>query len=199
MNQKLIATRDFRISFPSTKRAVARVVFLSLLLASAPDWTSLTANATAREWKPGLSNNQWSNPNNWDPAGIPQNGDALVFNGNGLISPDGMMVNDLVSLTVSSLTFGTQNAGGEVDWNLSGNTLIVSQGIYLANDNGTDVYIHCGLILAQNVAFSVSFYSTEDLHVTGPIDLNGHTLSLTPESDTSVELSGVVSGVTRAR
>ena len=54
---------------------------------------------TERNWT-GANSANWSDPNNWSPIGVPQNGDELVF---GYVDDSNKsMVNDLTGLISST-------------------------------------------------------------------------------------------------
>ena len=57
-------------------------------------------NVVSRSWT-GAVNGNWSNPNNWSPAGVPQNGESLYFRDDSNSS----MVNDLTGLVIDGMVF----------------------------------------------------------------------------------------------
>jgi autotransporter-associated beta strand protein len=166
-------------------KTILRTIRLALTLAM----ITLPAHAATNVWRGGILSTAWSEPNNWDPAVLPQDGATLIFPG-GLLGTGGIMVNDLTNLIVSALIFD----GGQAIYELQGNTLIISRGIFLTDQNDADVRIQCGLVLTQNIAMRVSYYSSGDPHISGPIELNGRMLTASPEKGASVTLSGVISG-----
>jgi autotransporter-associated beta strand protein len=82
--QDLMRTEHRRMTFIQ--------LFLICLLATSEAW------AITRTWS-GASGN-WSDPAQWSPNGVPQNGDDLVFNN----SPGASLNNDITGLSVRSLT-----------------------------------------------------------------------------------------------
>jgi hypothetical protein len=94
-----LKTRHHQSRILNTPATSALVAFGACWVLS---WSALPASAATRNWK-GNDSGYWSNPNNWDPVGVPQPGDDLQF---GHVSDsNGSMVNDLPNLTVSSLDF----------------------------------------------------------------------------------------------
>ena len=67
--------------------------------------------AASRTWI-GSQDNLWSNPNNWNPAGVPQDNEQLVFGQDGQNRKQ--MINDLSSLVVGGVTVqqGSYSIGG---------------------------------------------------------------------------------------
>src|ERR1043166_3552008 len=127
-------------------RALAKIVLLGLLLVGAAPWLAQPLHAAVRSWTGSLDNNLWSNPNNWDPVGIPQANDDLGFYGGDVFHISS--VNDLVDLAVSSVSFS------EHDHELSGNPITItstSASLYNGHDvvTGNPSYttiINCPLI-----------------------------------------------------
>lgn len=125
----------------------------------------------------------WSDPNNWSPQGVPQNGDNLQFID--IFSSDLHMLNDLTNLTVSSLYFGIADIG-DAEVHLYGYPLGISAGVYNVYHWECQVYIHCDLQLAGTATFitgntqeSADFFGEDTtMHFLGLIDLNGHNLTL---------------------
>jgi len=88
---------------------------LCALLLTASGAGVLTGHgATLREWT-GSASGFWSNPNNWDPVGVPEEGDTLFF----LVGSNTSMINDLPDLKLTGLTFDSHN------YTLAGNPLTV--------------------------------------------------------------------------
>ena len=169
---------------------LTKLDLLRLLLVSVLGWLATPECAVARSWTGDGETNVvklWSNPANWTPQGVPQNGEDLWFGGT--LSPDLLMVNDLPNLTVRSLRFAMEDIG-DVAGHLYGNTLGISQGIFNTNYFECQVYIHCGVRLTGNATFVTgnpdynSFFGEDvTMHISGPIDLNGHNLVLFADSD----------------
>src|SRR5688572_26486195 len=100
---------------PKTAPIIPVAILTSVLLVLA-----MPVGAATRTWQGETE--LWSNPDNWFPNGVPQNGDFLTF---GDVSPFGetSMNNDMPNLTVNTMTF---TAGGYL---LRGQPLTFIQGI----------------------------------------------------------------------
>ena len=131
------------------------------------------AFATNRFWTGSVSAN-WSEPNNWNPVGTPQNGDSLYFDANSHTAT----VNDVINLSVNTLYF-LQNT----DFSVSGNTIKLSQ-LDLQPTGSATVTINCALIFpasgsifaAANVPLTSDNVGT--LHLNGSITVNSGPLIL---------------------
>lgn len=168
-------------------------------------WLVLAAGlgaAAEREWTGQGGNRLWSNPGNWSPAGVPQNGEALTFPG--CVFCGGTVENDLPGLIVGSLYFRT-------DYTLNGNALTLMD--YIAIGNGTTtaaVTLNLPIILGADCGFHVSWGDgvlddRNNLYVNGPVNLNGHDLEISASSSliddpifgrstSDAEISGAISG-----
>jgi fibronectin-binding autotransporter adhesin len=146
------------------------------------------ADAAERRWvSGGVISSAWSDPDNWDPEGAPQDGDDLRFAGLGGAAM--IMINDLTGLRVNNLWFDSG------PWQLTGNPLRVSRSI--ANGGSGLVQIHCDIRLEAAVLFSAfSLFPdySADMRLTGAIDLNGHLLTLIARNHTTLDLAGPISG-----
>lgn len=156
-------------------------------------WLAFPVAAIQRDWvAKGPATAAWSNPNNWSPIGTPQDGDELRFDFESFPIPSATtMVNDLSGLSVQQLTFPSGS------WQLSGNDLGVRSTI--GNSGDGFVEINCAIRLEGVGSSTFSALSTlpsdtSDLRLTGPIDLNGHTLALVARSGATLELAGSISG-----
>src|ERR1700733_7069019 len=89
----------------------------------------------------GADSPNWSDPNNWNPAGVPQNGESLYFAGG---DSNDSMVNDLENLSVYTLTFSAN------DYQIDGNPIAIDNGIYnsgfIDEDGSETLTINCPLI-----------------------------------------------------
>jgi hypothetical protein len=153
-------------------------------------------SAETRYWT-GTAGPQWSNPSNWDPAGTPENGDLLHFEGG--LAPI-TMINDIVNLQVRGLQF----FGGTYE--VSGNTITLSPGgtgdwALLLYEERCVVTINCSLVLGGQSEVEVYPEVGADslLRVNADINLNGHALILKswPVEGGSgiIEMAGSISGV----
>ena len=166
-----------------------------VLMLSGTTWPS---HAALKTWHGGaivlgdpLSGARFSLPQNWEPDGVPQNGDDLRAEigdlpGDGVIP----MFNDLTNLAVRSLFFSSR-ASTRKDIEMFGNTLGVTDTIHCGP--AVDVYVRCGLRLKDMARISLEGGGI-NVYVRGDIDLNGHDLEVVLQSQGAVELSGVISG-----
>jgi len=115
------------------------------------------AFAATRTWTGAVSAN-WSDPNNWSPAGVPAAADALSF-GSGAART--VMVNDLPSGT----NFGPMSFSAP--FSLSGNALTLTGSI-----GGN------GLSCSANLKVGASPLTIAGNAFTGAIDVNGAALTL---------------------
>jgi len=154
--------------------------------------TTLASHGASKEWRGTVFNSRWSEPDNWDPRGAPQDGDDLNFEASGFPNPQfPLMTNDLTGLVVQNLAFPSGS------WQLRGNELGVRGAI--GNSGDGLVQINCAIRLEGVGASSFSALSTlpsdtSDLRLTGPINLNGHTLVLVARSGATLDLAGPISG-----
>ena len=157
------------------------------------------AFAIERHWT-GSDNGFWSDQNNWNPVGIPQNGDSLTFDGNSHTT----MTNNLVNLTLNGLAFPTST-----DYQLSGNSLTITVGLVNNTDGSSTVTINCPLVLGAGCAVNASggFATFTDdvgnLHLNGDITISGGVVSMgafaeqtgpTASSIGHLYVSGTISG-----
>ncbi len=152
---------------------------LAALIAYSP-----RAFAISRFWLGGSGS--WSNPANWSPAGIPANGDDLLF-GQG---QPGDVTNDLSGLSLQSLSINF-SGGGFALW---GQDLTVTY--LLQSFAGADAINIDHLILGGDV-----FIHTDDGNGTGgPLTLNcftvlnGHNLSVSSAGAATVTFQAPING-----
>src|SRR5882672_2712363 len=162
-------------------------LFLSILVVSALG--TLPSQAASKSWQGGPFSPQWSNPENWDPPGAPQDGDELNFGSGSFVTQT--MVNDLPNLIVQSLEFPSGN------WRLDGNELGLRRIISISGDGLVE--INCairgeGLATILFQALSTLPSDSSDLRLNGAINLNGHSLVIVARSDATVDLTGTISG-----
>jgi len=168
--------------------------------------------ATSRDWT-GAHSANWSDPNNWSPAGIPTNGDLLTF-GN-VSDSNRSMVNDVANLVVYGLYFG--NNSYVLDGNSLTLTVLDNTESYLGADRSSSpsetVDINCPLVFVVDPYSGIApsaqtggapgrvTQSTLYLHLNGPITTEGNLLlqalsdnSLSGGGNGQLYVSGVVSG-----
>src|SRR5436190_12217535 len=110
-----------------------------LSLATVPAARSATTTWTGAE-----PSGYWSAPANWFPAGVPVNGDDLVFPG-GLPPGDMVSTNDLTDSFFRSITFN--GAGGHT---IRGNPITLTNRAPVITCSRTNV-IACDLVLSATV------------------------------------------------
>jgi autotransporter-associated beta strand protein len=176
----------------TTRRKLLLVITLTI------GWMTLPSDAALKTWHGGtivfgdpLAGTRFSVPQNWEPPGVPQNGDDLRATIGDLPGDEAIpMLNDLTNLTLRSLFFSSQ-ASTRKDIELLGNTLGVTDTIHCGP--AVDVYIRCGLRLEDLTRLSLEGFGI-NLYVRGDIDLNGHDLEVVLQREGAVELSGIISG-----
>jgi autotransporter-associated beta strand protein len=164
-------------------RPLAERILLGLLLALAFVGPAPPLQAATRNWL-GVTAN-WSNPDNWSPFGVPQNGDSLSFPvANPFIVFS--MNNDLANLSLNTITF--TGAG----YTISGNALTFIQGI-TDNHSGALNRVNCPV---QFTSGGGRFNSID----VGQLEVNG-TTTLANNQDlivtalvTNITVSGAIQG-----
>src|SRR5438552_12170629 len=135
-------------------------------------WTT-PADAVFRVWT-GASVN-WSNPNNWNPAGAPQPGDDLHF-------PFGVAnltsSNDIAGIALNSMLFNAPIY-------LRGPAVTVSNGITSSVISPGMVTVECPVVLGSDEHF---FGEQRDLQFTGGINLNAHDLTINANGGNSARI-----------
>jgi uncharacterized repeat protein (TIGR02543 family) len=182
--------------------APTKSLVIVLLLACALGELATPLRATDRHWtgatSANIGYNRWSDPNNWDPVGVPQNGETLIFDRN---TSNNDMDNDIQNLTVASLIFYADGDVFASDFSLNGYPLTLTHSIEqnpVAPQSYT-VTIGCGLALAGAARFTVDdgfdlLGTPNELHLDGPISLSGGYLSLQAVVNAGLYVSGKVSG-----
>ena len=172
-------------SFPraSAVRAQVKLLFYGLALACFLAWPVIPADAAPRTWQGTTA--LWSNPGNWSPSGVPQNGDSLTFPD---ISPFGVvsMNNDLANLSLDTITF---TAGG---YTLNGNAITFIQGI-TDNHVGALNRVNCGV---QFTSGGGRFNSIDlgQLEISGTTTLANNQDLIVTSLETNITVSGVIQG-----
>ena len=95
-----MAWRSATFTQPKFSATVRALILLIVMLSA-----SLAQATTSYTWTGGAGT-LWSNASNWSPAGVPINGDSVIFP---LGPPNKMMTNDLSGLSLGGITF---NDGG---------------------------------------------------------------------------------------
>ncbi len=155
-------------------RFASFVFALFAFLAASQAFAALTYSWT------GAASNKWSNPGNWNPAGVPTDGDTLAFPSGAANTTN---VNDLPAGT-SFVTVGVLGFG----YNLSGNGIVVTSSV-------SSVYN--GTVFALPIDFQANnaTLSTNSSRFTGPISGSG---TLTLSQSVQLEGAGTFSGTLTA-
>lgn len=151
---------------------------------------AIAAEAATREWvAQGTDSGNWSQPGNWKPTGVPQNGDDLIFKSSAEVPfPRQNMFNDLVDLRVGKFQFCDHG------WTLAGNELTlldeVGRTATATNPCGaSSVVFNCPLKLGASTRIEIGWGS---IVLRGTIDLNGNYLNLV--SGDQIIVSGQITG-----
>ncbi|MBC8096507.1 MAG: autotransporter-associated beta strand repeat-containing protein, partial [Akkermansiaceae bacterium] len=165
-------------------RALAKSLPPGLALVSVLVWPAMPASAATRIWLGATA--LWSNPDNWSPNGVPQNGDFLTFPDDGNPFTVRSMNNDLVNLSLNNITFLGPG------YTLDGNVLTLGQGI-TDNHSGALNRVRCGL---QFTIGDGRFNSLGigQLEVSGTTTLTGNQDLIVTPLVTNLTVSGVIQG-----
>jgi autotransporter-associated beta strand protein len=200
----------------STTPAAMKVVFATGMLLVAAN----SLPAATRTWTGDGGNDLWSNPNNWSPAGVPQDGDDLNFFLQVCPYPNPCVpitvVNDLNNLRAGRLRFGDPYVGNGAylkEYIVNGNPLRltgrVTVGCYCGDDSPlVKVTFNCPLVLESDPRFDVAYGGWDTigwqgrenrLLLNGAVNLNGHDLDILlgqnlSDSRSRVDISGTISG-----
>jgi fibronectin-binding autotransporter adhesin len=158
------------------------------VLAGALAWSATSASATDRHWTGAISSD-WNIAANWNPAGLPQNGDNLIFDSSSRTT----MTNNVVNLTVNTLTFPQ-----DTDFFLYGSALTFTSLILDTQGSGT-LTVNCPLIaqpgsqISSSTIASGSTATTAKLYLNQPVTINSGTLRLiASDVNGSAESSGSI-------
>jgi fibronectin-binding autotransporter adhesin len=143
------------------------------------------ASGLTRTWTGLGANDFWSTTQNWNPAGAPQNGDALVFPSN---TPRRTNINDRSNLAVQSITI----SGGP--FVLAGNSIALAGGITVT---GTILLNHSIQVPINLTAAQTFFIGPQFLTLTRDINTNGMGLTFRTDGTpgiSSITCNGIISG-----
>ncbi len=159
---------------------------------------AVTAGQGAYPRWTGAVNGYWSEPNNWDPAVVPANGDGIFFS-----KPDAQhhtTTNDLVNLSLRGLNFGKfefEDEENHHNYQVYGNSLRLTGGLTDDGrlrshpDGDNEVTIHCPLVFQDGGEvdvfphFGLIFGSTASLRLNGPITVEDGLLTLSASGPAS--------------
>lgn len=142
-----------------------RLTILSTILIALTLSIATRANATTYSWT-GAASNVWPNQNNWNPIGVPSNGDSVVFP---LAASNLTNINDLAPGT--SLVAVAFNGGG---YTINGNGIVLT--ISLTSSSGNNV-LNVPIDVQTNAVTITSgnlLTIGGNLSGTEPITLNGN-------------------------
>ncbi len=136
---------------------------------------------TTRTWDGGGTSNDWSEPANWNPDGVPADGDSLVFPA--AAPPDSKTNNNNINgLDLDSITI---NGGG---YTIAGNAINLAGGIQRAEGGVSSFNLPITLSQPQTVSTQASTSTI----LNGVINLNGNLLTFNTAGD--MQVNGVISG-----
>ncbi len=155
------------------QRSVANMVAAAILALFV---TLLPARAAVtRTWVCNWANNNWGTSTNWSPAGVPQNGDDLVFASGYRFDS----VNNLAAFKARAITIAN---GAQI----SGNGFTVSNSIVWTAGSLSDVF--APVTLGGNLTFSAA---TANVRM---VDINLNGFDLTLDFGNNIEINGSISG-----
>ena len=160
------------------------ILFGLLLVVAAAGGGGTAQAATTRGWT-GAVNSNWTTAGNWNPAGVPVNGDTVV------IALEGAQITGVpLGLTLEALILGA-------NLEISGEPLKVTSAITVTRSNIVST-LELVVVLNGEVRLSVPSQATLRLRRRGSLPgivavlMGGHTL--TKVNDGDVEFSGDVTG-----
>jgi len=137
---------------------------MALVVLSLPTVPGARAAATTNTWTGADPSGYWSAPANWSPAGVPVNGNDLVFPG-GLPPGDMVSTNDLTDSFFRSIRFG-----GASRHTLRGNPITLTNGTSVIINSETNV-IACDLIFSATPSPSTPYWAWPSIRGSYPSEL----------------------------
>ncbi len=139
------------VSSPGLPAFCRRTRFPTLLLSAGLALIPAGAlRAATLSWSGGGgANANWNNTTNWGFAGIPANGDTVIFPAG---QPNLVNTNNIASLTLNQIIFA--GAGGGYD--LRGNPLTLTGGIQATNTAGANTIENALALTAGNIVVAVT-------------------------------------------
>ena len=155
----------------------------TLLLA----FSAFFSNATDRTATANIdqgSNKGWQNPNNWNPVGVPQNGDVAIIPAGMIITVKGNVYSTSAKLTIK--------VNGTLDFDPSG-TLNLSNGSVVQLYTSTAKITTNGTSSEQIIiAGDIKYSGQNDGTITGPAYTSEASLTSTPGSPGASFVGGVL-------
>lgn len=126
-----------------------------------------TLSAAEKTWTGGAEDALFSSSGNWDPAGAPENGDALFFSGSAAVGA----VNDIQGLSLSGITV---SGSGTVTLQNTGNGFTLAGDITLSGSGALNIDVPVSI--DTDVTFNLSgahLYAYGAISGTGSITVEG--------------------------
>src|SRR5713101_4359110 len=130
--------------------------FMALVVLSLVTVPGARAAAATNTWTGADPSGYWSAPANWSPAGVPANGNDLVFPG-GLPPGDMVSTNDLTGSFFRKITFS-----GASMYTIRGNPMTLTNRANVIINNGTNV-----------MACDLTFSGTPSTPTSGVVSIRG--------------------------
>src|SRR5688572_11166257 len=137
---------------------------MALVVLSLATVPGARAAAAANTWTGADPSGYWSAPANWSPAGVPTNGNDLVFPG-GLPPADMVSTNDLTNSFFRSITFS-----GASRYTVRGNPITLTNSSGVISSSGTNEIV-CDLILTVTPPLSPPYYQSPRINILYPGEL----------------------------
>jgi hypothetical protein len=164
-------------------RSVATLVGISLILL-----TGSTLHAATASWTGGGDGVSWSDATNWS-AGLPASEDEATFFGSLSSSED--VNNDVTGVSFARLNLKTTS--NSFSWNIDGNPIELSDGIYDSSSGTAANSIGSDIVATDNLLFKASRNS--NLTLAGKTHIGTHNLYLKSSSTSEgLHLSNAIKG-----
>lgn len=162
-----------------------RPCFLPTVAAALCFVTAANCGAAVRKWAAFSASNDprlMSVPSNWNPPGVPVNGDSIILDYAVTIT------NDLTGLSLQNIEIGK----GAID----GNALTVTGSIKTRESDGVpyNLYALRLPIKLGGPGTARTWYIERSLELEGSVDLNGRNLTFEFKNGADVEVSGTFTG-----
>jgi autotransporter-associated beta strand protein len=158
---------------------------INLIALAATCAIALSANGADRYWLGDAPSNNWSEPDNWSPAGPPQNGDTLIFGNIGVKRSNN---NNLANLQVQSIVFAGTSGG----YSLGGNPILLISDVTSGHSSGLNAVRFGIQFTTGGGTFGVA--NRGRLEIGGTVTLANNALLGTYTIGTNLTISGAVTG-----